>query len=524
MNKGTLLNVSKPYEGFKDKAEQYLYSQFPQMIDGGNFHSISLGRNQDGGVGDRGGYRVRGNVSTQSNALFLDVPSRMIGDSLLASPDLKKKAILTRASDAIQAFAIEQVNDLMAKGVDRKEAQKRVNDSVSRVGYFDKKLGVFVAEPVRGKIDGRSKDSILGGMTTPYWDISRIQKIFKQPFLRGYSDTLVNKVGVPNIWADLIQIYTETFEGMARISNVAKGTPEFNTSIGVKNRTGTMLSEVVNLVIDYEGPTPNEGIYGGMDGNWLTNAVIGDRDAYANLMLEQLSCLLWYFGNTEAGFDGLTQIANRDGTYTFFPASIAPAKFLWDNDGAGTGTGTLRTTVGADILLYFNHLLADKMEELFFLPVNVKITCSPILYKVLKFSMLSKVYNQNSPLSIIDTAFESGNKIQGTLVKRSADDLYRTFELVPDPMLMPNTPFNATAEDLMFITFPTLQSELDANSLTDLIMAPVPIDKMVLPSAPGYRDGLVRTGLKRVGSLLVPVAKTVHVISGMGTNARYAGT
>jgi hypothetical protein len=517
MNKGTLLNVPKALEGFKGKAEQYLYSQFPEMIDGGNFHSISLGRNKDGGVGDRGGYRVRGTNSLMANALFLDVPKRQIMDGILANPDLKRKSIVTRASDAVQALAIEQVSDLMAKGVDRKEAQKRVNDSITKVGYFDKKLGMFVAEP----ITGRAKDSVLGGMTTPYWDISRIQKVFKQPFLRGYSDTLVNKVGVPNIWADLIQIYTETFEGMARISNVGKGTGEFNTSVGVKNRTGTMLSEVINLVIDYEGPTPQEGIYGGMEGNWLTNAVIGDRDAYANLMLEQLSCLLWYFGDAETGFEGLTQIANRDGTYDFYDSAKPPAQYMWDNDGAGTGTGTVNMTVGADLLLMFNHLIADKMEELFFLPVNIKITCSPILYKVLKFSMLSKVYNQNNPLSIIDTAFEAGNKIQGTLVKRSGDDLYRTFELVPDPMLMPNTSFNATAEDLMFITFPTLQSELDPSSLTDLIMAPVPIDKMVLPSAPGYRDGVVRTGLKRVGSLLVPVTKTVHVISGMGVNARY---
>jgi len=517
MNKGTLLSVSKPFDSWRGKAEEYLCRQFPEMIDGGHYHGISVGRNTDGSVGDRGGYRVRGNQATMANALYIDVPKRMIGDSIITNQgDAKKKMITTRASDAVQALAIEKVNELIERGVDKKEAQSRVADSISAFGFFDKKAGVFVAERVAGRVN----DSILSGLTTPYWDIARIQKVFKQPFLRGYSDTLINKVGIPNVWADLVQIYTETFEGMARVSNVAKGTGEFNTTTGVKNRTGTMLSEIINLVIDYEAPTPMEGIYGGMEGNWLTNAVIGDRDAYANLMLEQLSCLLYYFGHAESGFEGLTQIANRDGTYDYYPATMPPAQYMWDNDGAGSGTGTVNTTVGADLLLMLNHMLADKMEELFFLPVNVKITCSPILYKALKFSMLSKVYNQNSPLSIIDKAFEAGNKIQGTLVSNSGDSLYRTFELVPDPMLMPNTPFNATDEDLMFITFPTLQSELDGG-MTDLIMAPVPIDKMVLPSAPGYRDGVVRTGMKRIGSLLCPVAKTVHVISGMGTNTRY---
>jgi hypothetical protein len=50
---------------------------------------------------------------------------------------------------------------------------------------------------------------------------------------------------------------------------------------------------------------------------------------------------------------------------------------------------------------------------------------------------------------------------------------------------------------------------------------PMLIDKMVLPNAPGYRDGVVRTSLKRIGSLLCPVRKTVHCVTGMGTNARY---
>jgi hypothetical protein len=64
------------------------------------------------------------------------------------------------------------------------------------------------------------------------------------------------------------------------------------------------------------------------------------------------------------------------------------------------------------------------------------------------------------------------------------------------------------------------------NVLDDLVMMPQLIDKMVLPSAPGYRDGVVRTSLKRIGSLLCPIRKTVHCITGMGTNSRYepAGT
>jgi hypothetical protein len=53
-------------------------------------------------------------------------------------------------------------------------------------------------------------------------------------------------------------------------------------------------------------------------------------------------------------------------------------------------------------------------------------------------------------------------------------------------------------------------------------MMPKLISRMVLPSAPGYREGVVRTALKRVGSLLCPVKGLVRVVTGMGTNGRYA--
>jgi hypothetical protein len=144
------------------------------------------------------------------------------------------------------------------------------------------------------------------------------------------------------------------------------------------------------------------------------------------------------------------------------------------------------------------------------------------MWKVFHWSMLSKVYNQNSPLTVINSAFEADNKIVQTVATRAGNALQHKITFCPDPMLMPNTPFNPTDEDLMFVTFPTLQSEFeDNNQLTDLVMMPKLISRMVLPSAPGYREGVVRTALKRVGSLLCPVKGLVRVITGMGTNSRY---
>jgi hypothetical protein len=406
------------------------------------------------------------------------------------------------------------VQRLVKSGMKVADAKAQVADAVQKIGYFDTKTNQYV---LREPVLKSTHDSILSGMLVPYWNLSRIQKVYRTPVLRGYADNLISKVGVPNIWADIIQLFVASYEGKARVSSVAHTTGEFNTAIGAKSRTGTMVSEIINLVIDYEYPTPNEERLSGMEG-WLVGTEIGERDVYANLMLEQLMNILYYFGHEETGFLGLSQIAERDDAYDYYPSNRPPAAYMWDHDGAGGGT-PVNLTVGADLLLMLNHFIADKLEELHYLPLDVKVNVAPVLWKTLTFSMLSKVYNQNSPLSIIDTAFSSQNKFVGTIVPKSGNAVRTKFEMVVDPMLAPGTPFNDTDEDLMFMTFPSLQSEMGDQS--ELVMAPTLIDKMVLPVAPAFRDGTTRTALKRIGSLLCPIRKTVHVLSGMGTNARY---
>ena len=513
----SVLNVSKNLESLKPKWEQLLFSQFPQQFDEGRIGAIHIGSNNDAAVGSLGGFKVRGNA-VQQHALYLDLPEKMVMDRLLAEPDLKRKTVMTRVADSVAIYANNRVAQLVEQGKSIAEAQAAVRDSIDKVGYFDPKEMKFIAESVVKGVN----DSMLSGMATPYWNVSQIPKIFKQPYLTGYASRLVSEMGVPNMWADIIQIFTASYEGAARVSNVAHSGLEFNTSIAGRRKTGTMLSEVINLVIDYETQGPNEQMIASQ-GAWLVGATFGDQDVFANLMLEILMNTLLYFGHEESGFDGLMQIAIRDDCYIPYPDDRPTAQYLWEHDGAGGGSGPVNDYVGADLLLMLNHLIADKMEELHFLPTSIKINCGTDLFKALKFSMLSRPFNQNNPLSVISTAFTSGDKIVGTLATQSASGLQQTFEICPDVMLNPNTPFNALDEDLMFMTFPSLQSAFEVdNVLSDLIMFPVPIKNMILPFAPAYRDGLVRTCLKRIGSLLCPIRKVVHVITGMGRNSRYA--
>jgi hypothetical protein len=517
MNPTSILNVSKPFEGWKNKAEQLLYRMYPRHFDEGRFSAVHVGANNDAAPGTIGGFKLHG-PQAQREALYFEPPQRMYPTQVLTSPEVLRPTAEAKVADSVAAHANNLVAQLVEGGMALKEAQVKVADSVDKFCYFDQKTGRFTIEPVAAKIN----DAMFDGMKIPFWNVTQIPKVYKRPYLRGEAERLVSSLGVPNVWVDAIQIFTADYEGMARVSDVAHALPEFNTSMGGAAKVGTMLSHIINLVIDYESRNPGEELVLGRNGNWLGSSVIGDIDVFADLMLDILMNTLIYFGHAESGFEGLTQIADRDGKYTQYPSNKPPASYLWENDGAGSGTGPVNTTVGADLLLMFNHMIADWLEDMFFLPVDIVVNCSPIMWKVFHWSMLSKVYNQNSPLSIINTAFESDNKIVQTVATKAGNALQHKITFCPDPMLMPNTPFNPTDEDLMFVTFPTLQSEFENNNqLTDLVTMPKLISRMILPSAPGYRSGVVRTALKRIGSLLCPVSGLVRVVTGMGTNSRY---
>ncbi|MBP9043999.1 MAG: hypothetical protein KBG49_10960 [Spirochaetes bacterium] len=512
MEQHNIVNTTKSFESFREKAETLLYNMFPQSFDSGNIHGVYIGKQNEVDPKTKGGHRIPATPSTMSSALYFATADSMMDNRIIANEDAKRATFEKRIDETLAKMAAATVQNLVAKGVEREKAEQQVLDSLETVGWYDKSKGKFIIERVSSQV----KDSILAGMAVPYWNISVIQKVFKQPFLEGYATRLVSPQAVPNVWADLVQIFTETFEGQARVSAVAKGTGEFNNSVGVKNRINTMISDVVNLVIDYESPTPNEIAITNEIGNIVGGQLIGDRDAYANLMLKVLKNSLYYFGSPQ--FDGLYQIADRDASA---PGSI-PTMYLYPNTPLNTiwdaemTSNTAGLTTGAKVVKAFVYLFGQIMESLNFMPVSVRIACSPTVYKVLKFVLTSDAFVQDSPLSFINKAFEYNGKVVGTMATKGLDSGWGSFEILPDPMLAANTIFNSEGYDLMFITFPEWQSALEPNNITDAIIAPVLIENMILPSAPGYRDGIVRTAMTRIGSILAPIERSVFCIKGFG--------
>ena len=481
---------SKPFGSFGEKAESYLSSNFPSMVDS-TIRNIHIGRNRDAAAGDRSGYRITGSAS-QAGGNYLEVPEKMLSTDLIKNREIAgNPTFQSRVSDSVKQHIIQEKNRLAGLGITGEDADKRVRDSLETIAHYDAASGKYVAEPMVR----RTLDAVMPSMAMPYWNVSYTNRVFKQPMIQGLARNLVDVVGVPNVWADVLVMFAESFEGMARISGVAKTNGEHNDSAPVRNRFGQLVSEFVNIVVDYEAGY-HESIVSGQPGNFLTSMGITDRDKYGRLMLEQLKNALWLFGAPEAGFDGLSQLAPTD-LYTGTPAND-----IW------TGAST---TKGADIVEDLITMVGNMQEDLSFLPTSVRINVSPTLYKTLKWSMQSHVYNPSNPMSVIASGFKDSEILQanGAGFGKGLD----SFTLVSDPFCMPNTPWNPNPSDLMFITFPTVKSAM--GDMDSLVVAPVPIENFVLPNFP-QRDGLQRTMLSRLGSIIAPVDGTIKIIRGYG--------
>jgi len=488
--RGTLLDASAPFQSFSEKFERFIANRYPATLDSGVIESISIGRTSDAGVGMRGGYRING-AGVQSRGDYIEIPETMFPSHMFVDKGNAVPTVVFKVSDAMKAYSNAQVTKLIDNGVDKQEAIKKVRDSIPLIGYRMPKENKFVITPYVKQVH----DSTLSGMQVPYWNVSWINKIFAQPFIKGYARNLISTVGVPNVWADVVAIFTETFEGYARISNTARGSVEHNASATVTNRMHQIVSYMLNIVVEYETGA-QEGIMAQQNGNPLSGVAISHRERYARLMMELANNAFILFGAEGGAFDGLSQLTSEE-VY-----SGTPADDIW----AGTST-----TKGADVVEALNTIIGNMQEDINFLATDVRINVSPVVYKVLKWAMHSKIYNPANPMSVLSNNFgDTDIIISNDMVKGLRASI------VPDPLCSANTPWNANASDLMFITFPSVKSALEVpGELSDVVFQPTAIENYILPTYP-QRDGLLRTMLKRVGEVVAPITGTVKIIRGFG--------
>lgn len=434
-------------------------------------------------------------INIDRNHLSADIRGAGLGiaiDSKKCSKDANSAspAIRTEISDATKAYIDSQMDSLVKSGVTEAEARKRVQDSLEPVMGYDAKARQYVVS-ARAPLESKVADSLMEQTSIPMWNIGWLTKIIKQPFATSHAKNLVSVESFGNPWADVIGLFKESFEGFGKLSNVARGNFKQNNSNPVTNEASQMVGEVFNLSVDYESDIM-EDIKAKQAGNFVTGQVKADREKYANMVLDRMHDALIYFGSKEAGIDGLVDAA---------PVEVYTGTPLYDILMGNS------TTKGHDIVQAMNTVIGDFLRENHYMARELKINVSEYVFQALTQAMYSDNYNPSTPLEILQGNFKARSELDGGLVQCK-------YTIVSDSMCNPNTPFNPTGYDMMFMTVPSISDALSGEQ-DSLVIAPELLKSYVVPAL-WQRSGLLYTMYRRIAGVIAPIEGTVKVLRGFG--------
>ena len=429
----------------------------------------------------------------RSAGIGMAMASKVCGKEALPFGVDPKKAIRTEISDATKAYIDTQMDSLMKAGKTEAEAHKIVQDSLEPVMGFDPATRQYVvgARAPKNRIAGATNDSLLEQTSIPMWNIGWLTKIIKQPFATSHAKNLVSVESFNNPWADVIGLFKESFEGYGKLSNVARGNFKQNNSNPVTNEASQIVDEVFNISVDYESDVM-EDIKAKQSGNFVTGQIKADREKYAMMVLDRMQDALIYYGSREAGIDGLVDVADVE-IYTGTP--------IYDILNSNSATK------GAEIVLAMNKIIGDFLRDNHYMPREVKINCSEYAFQALTQTVYSDNFNPSSPLKVLQGNFKGQSELDGGLIQAK-------YTITSDTMCNPNTPFNPSNYDMMFITVPKIEDALSGVQ-DSLVIHPELLKSYIVPAL-WQRTGLLYTIYKRVSGVIAPVEGTVKVIEGFG--------
>ena len=468
------IQSSSGFGSFSRRMEADLEGRFPNVMK--SIEGISIGKNKDSSKGTNAGFKIGPTV--QKSGIYANCDSAV-------KPYVANQVnplIATESPDAV----VRHIQDSLAAG----KTAEQVKSGIQEYMHYDSKSGKYVITPVVSRIN----DSLLSGTSIPYWNVGYLNKIFKQPFASSFAKNLVSVEGFGNPWCDAVAVFKESFEGFGRISNAARGTMEMGNSNPVTNSMGQIMTDIVNIAVDYESSIEENMRAKGQPGNFLSAQGIVDRERYANMVLERIHDAIIIFGNAETGTDGLIDLATGgEQTYTGTPF----------NDIVLDITDT---TKGSHIVEALNAIIAEFLRSNLYMPSEIKINCSTYVMKAMTSTTYSSGFNPSSPVQIIQGNFDAAQQIGGGVKSCK-------WTLVADPMLDPNTPFNPEDTDLFIMTIPSVNSALEDQH--GLVISPEPLKQFIVP--PIYqRGGLLYTMYKRIGGIIAPVENTIQVWRGVG--------
>lgn len=353
---------------------------------------------------------------------------------------------------------------------------------------YDVVCGKNPAYAADGSYVGDAVDLIAAQTLTP-WSVNWFTNIFKQPLAWSKARELVDIEQGNDPWAEVMSMPLATFSGFAALNSA--GSVSNNRTQDVEIQTGMMSRTIINMDVTYKITVEELNRLQSSSAPWA-GQMLSLKQEYANWVLEMLTDVLIYWGNSATGTDGLFTVSSPT---------------AWSGVGSSLSAiaAGASTSKGSDMYALLGGVLSDYMSANLNKLTEIDIAMSPLAYNILSKQAYSSVYEAKSAMTVFQENFGGGE---------GKDTGKPTIKIHPDALLSASTTFNSLATDYLVISSPRIGGGPD-DTPQPLIRFGAPLMDFVYPTIPGQYHNQHKQ-LRRVAGIFAPYTTALRVYTGFG--------
>ncbi len=353
-----------------------------------------------------------------------------------------------------------------------------------------RKYDMYLVDAKRPSV-GDAAPNLIGAQLLSPNGVNSITNVFVKPLIKSVARRLCSVMQGDNPWAEVMSLYLADFSGFAAMPTA--GASNNNMSTDVESVAGIMTTPIINISATYRISVEEEQRASASGRNLpYSGQLIAYKQRYADWVLDMITNVLTYYGNTSTETEGL--LTAGDGVTAWPYDSLKEIR-----DGSST-------TKGSDAYQNFANVLAEYLTTNQNMLNKVVVAMSPEAYNIGASLAYSSEF---SPQAVWKTVIE--NFLSGM----DTDGITPDIEIVADPLLSANTTFNTNDYDLMLISSPEIKGGPDYQS-EPLIGLGIPLDKFVYPVVAGMYGTPYKT-LRRFSGIFLPYTPAIKAYSGFGT-------
>jgi hypothetical protein len=330
---------------------------------------------------------------------------------------------------------------------------------------------------------------LIAAQTVTPWSVNWFRNVFKQPLAWSKAKNFIQVEQGSDPWAEVMSLPLATFSGFAALNTA--GSVSNSKTQDVEIQTGMMSRVIINMDVTYKITVEELNRLNSSAAPWA-GQMISQKQAYANWVMEMLTDVLIYWGNSATGTDGLFTV-------------VAPS--AWSGVGSSLTViqNGVSTSKGSDMYALFANAVSDFLTTNLNKFTEIDIGMSPLAYNIFSKQSYSAVYNPKSPMAVFMENFDAGENKDGTMP---------TFNIFPDALLSASTVFNSLATDYLVITSPSIGGGPN-DEKQPIIAFGAPLMDFVYPVVPGQYHTQYKQ-LRRVAGVFAPYTPAIKVYTGFG--------